>query len=212
MSVFAWVSRRVGGLSVVALLALCYWVLSKDSTIVRHGFILEQQAKSAPSSDTTPQTTPAGIWTSVFAYYSLFIHSLVVLVPIRACCAIWDITKKMQRSSRNQLMQDYIRSAIQRRGSQASMSSSSTLTPDSVSASSAVSELGDTELEAYTDGDALGQDTIIHAIIIPNYKEEMDTLKETLEVLASHPRACTSYDVRIPQTLNFLGRFICARQ
>ncbi|KAG6002406.1 hypothetical protein E4U21_003111 [Claviceps maximensis] len=41
----------------------------------------------------------------------------------------------------------------------------------------------------YTEGD------VIHAIMIPNYKEEMDTLQETLEVLASHSQARSSYDV-----------------
>ncbi|KAK3078183.1 hypothetical protein LTS18_008228, partial [Coniosporium uncinatum] len=31
---------------------------------------------------------------------------------------------------------------------------------------------------------------IVHAIIIPNYMEDVGTLKTTLAVLASHPRAC----------------------
>jgi hypothetical protein len=39
------------------------------------------------------------------------------------------------------------------------------------------------------------EDLVLHAIILPNYKEDMDTLKETLEVLASHPQAKSSYEV-----------------
>ena len=34
-------------------------------------------------------------------------------------------------------------------------------------------------------------DQVSHIIILPNYKEEMDTLCETLDVLASHRRALT---------------------
>ncbi|KAJ3163617.1 hypothetical protein HDU86_000200 [Geranomyces michiganensis] len=36
---------------------------------------------------------------------------------------------------------------------------------------------------------------ITHVIILPNYKEEMDTLCETLDVLASHDRALTRYKI-----------------
>lgn len=42
------------------------------------------------------------------------------------------------------------------------------------------------------------QDKVIHAIIIPNYKEDVDGLRETLDVLASHPQARLSYDVSSP--------------
>ncbi|TPX38579.1 hypothetical protein SeMB42_g06650 [Synchytrium endobioticum] len=38
-------------------------------------------------------------------------------------------------------------------------------------------------------------DTIVHIIILPNYKEEMETLCETLDVLASHTRALTQYKI-----------------
>lgn len=37
---------------------------------------------------------------------------------------------------------------------------------------------------------------VIHAIILPNYSEDLDTLQTTLNVLASHPRASTQYEVR----------------
>jgi hypothetical protein len=36
---------------------------------------------------------------------------------------------------------------------------------------------------------------VVHAIVIPNYKEEMQTLRETLLVLSSHSEAQSSYDV-----------------
>ncbi|KAJ3214291.1 hypothetical protein HDU67_001836, partial [Dinochytrium kinnereticum] len=36
---------------------------------------------------------------------------------------------------------------------------------------------------------------VMHVIIVPNYKEDMDTLCETLDILASHSRAPTNYKV-----------------
>ena len=42
----------------------------------------------------------------------------------------------------------------------------------------------------------------IHAIIIPSHREELDTLTDTLSVLAVHPAAATTYDVvKISDTL-----------
>lgn len=38
-------------------------------------------------------------------------------------------------------------------------------------------------------------DNVAHLIILPNYKETLDTLRETLGVLASHPAALLSYTV-----------------
>jgi hypothetical protein len=60
--------------------------------------------------------------------------------------------------------------------------------------STSSSEAGDVEPESFADAD-IAPDRVIHAIVIPNYKEENDTLRETLEVLASHPQARNTYDV-----------------
>jgi len=42
------------------------------------------------------------------------------------------------------------------------------------------------------------EDNVLHAIIVPNYMEDMDTLKETLSVLATHSRAQQQYEVCFP--------------
>ena len=38
--------------------------------------------------------------------------------------------------------------------------------------------------------------TLLHIIIIPTYKEDIETLRSTLSVLATHPQARWSYHVR----------------
>ena len=37
---------------------------------------------------------------------------------------------------------------------------------------------------------------LLFVIVIPTYKEQAETLRTTLRVLAAHPRACSSYHVR----------------
>jgi hypothetical protein len=200
MSLFTWCSRRAGGLSMVALVLLSYWVISSEYTLQRHGYKYEH-AETLTASYSSTSTTGAGIWTYIFAYYALFVHVLVFVLPFRALWAVWDVTQAIKRSNPLSAMADYKKLAFKRRDSHASLSSAETLTSEhNGSSSTAASEAGDLD-EIYTDGKGIIQDPIIHAIIIPNYKEEMDTLKETLDVLASHPLAQSSYDV----SLNFRG-------
>ena len=48
---------------------------------------------------------------------------------------------------------------------------------------------------SFTTDSEYEDELLVHTIILPNYKEEMDTLRETLEVLASHQLARSSYEV-----------------
>jgi hypothetical protein len=176
----------------IALLVLCYWVISKESAATRHGYKYQQQDSLSASSAFQPATNGAGYWTVIFAYYCLLIHFLVFMFPLRACWAVWDLTRSLSKTARSKTLRDF-KVAHRRRGSSTSLSSSETLT-SSHGCSASSSEAGDLDTEQYTDGD-VAPDRVIHAVIVPNYKEEMDTLKETLEVLASHPQARNSYDV-----------------
>ncbi|KAB5536536.1 glycosyl transferase family group 2-domain-containing protein [Coniochaeta sp. 2T2.1] len=188
-SIPAWASRRAGGLAMIALLTLTYWVISSELEIQRYSFQYQQQ-----DSPTVPtyQPKPSAICVKLFAYYCLFIHVLVAVFPVRSCWAIWDITRSLKKVARSKTLQN-VKFPSSRRGSSASLSSAETLTLalDS-SASSSSSEAGGAEY--FTDA-ANPVDSVVHAIIVPNYKEEVDTLRETLEVLASHPQARDTYDV-----------------
>ncbi|CAH0049945.1 unnamed protein product [Clonostachys solani] len=197
MSVFGWCSRRVGGLSMLAVVFLSYWVISKESVRERHGYKFEHPDTHSTAYSST-STTGAGIWTYIFAYYTLFLHAAVLCFPVRALYAIVDLTRAITRPSPSRSLKDYKSQALRRRGSYASVSSSETLISEHNGSSStaASSEAGDFDLERYhDDGEHSTADPVIHAIVIPNYKEEIDSLKETLEVLASHPQAHNSYDI-----------------
>ncbi len=189
MSLYTWCSRRSGGLAMMALVILCYWVISKEAAASRYEYKYPPHDGLGP-----PGYSPegAGMWTVIFSWYCLLIHLFVFMFPLRACWGIWDLTSALRRTARSKSLKDF-KFAHRRRGSSTSLSSSETLTSSHAS-SSASSEAGYIDLEFYTDGD-LVPDSVVHAIVIPNYKEEMDTLRETLDVLASHPQARNCYDV-----------------
>lgn len=191
MAIFAWLSRRVGGLSLISLLILTYWVLSHEYTAAR-------DLVKSDSADKTPASRfsyGAGIWSYVFAYYTLFIHFLVFIAPIRACVAVWDITSSLRKDARLHAIREY-KLRRPRRESQASISSSETLTTERLSISASSTEvMSDVELSYMSESEEPTAAHVIHAIIIPNYKEEIDTLRESLEVLACHPHATMTYDV-----------------
>ncbi|KAL2756836.1 hypothetical protein ACRALDRAFT_2041425 [Sodiomyces alcalophilus JCM 7366] len=192
MSLLLWCSRRASGLAIIALVALCYWVISAELAASRHSFEYNQQDGVIVSANGSSDRT-TGFLTAVFAYYSLLVHILMCLFPARSCWAIFDLTRTLKKTAHSKVLRDY-KSYHRRRGSSASLSSSATLTSSHVCSASS-SEAGDIELEPYSDTTDEAAATVIHAIIIPNYKEDVDTLRETLDVLASHPQAKASYDV-----------------
>lgn len=197
MSIFEWFTRRVGGLSIVALLALVYVSISIEWSASTQTLLDDLQSSAADGgAHSTTAAGNGGRWTLAFAYYSLLIHALVLIFPFRACWAVDSLRRGVQAVARNKSLhrfkygqQQY---GQQRRLSFASLSSAETLTSQ-LSATS--SEAGDIEMGDSVTDIELDQDRIIHAIIIPNYKEDVDGLRETLDVLASHPQARSTYDV-----------------
>lgn len=178
----------------IATISLSYWVISKEAVSSRYAFKYMQQ-DALRKNALTPEG--AGIWTLIWAYYCLLIHFLVFAFPIRAIYSIWDLTRSMKKAARSKAMRD-IKLSHRRRGSSTSLSSSETLTSSrdaSLPCSTSGSEAGDLDPELYADGESLDSDSVVHAVVIPNYKEEVDGLRETLEVLASHPNARYQYDV-----------------
>jgi hypothetical protein len=190
MSIFGWCSKRAGGLAMLATIALSYWVISIELENRRQSYKYESiDSLSAPRYN--PKS--GGGWIKLFSYYCLIIHIFVFVFPLRSCWAVFTINRSLKKSARTRALRD-LKFGHRRRGSSTSLSSSETLTSSRDISSTSSSEAGDLDPDCYADGD-IAPDRIIHAIVIPNYKEENDTLRETLEVLASHPQARNTYDV-----------------
>lgn len=186
----------------IATIALSYWVVSKEAAATGYGYynlVHAHHSDEAAATLSASSATGGGMWTVSFAYYALFIHIIVFLFPVRACWSMFTITRALKKNQKSKALRD-IKLSHRRRGSSTSLSSSETLTSSrdgSALSSATSSEAGDLEPEQYTDSDATSIDNIVHAVVIPNYKEEVDTLRETLDVLASHPQARHSYDVSV---------------
>lgn len=185
----------MGGLSVLTLTTLLSISLYLEWSTRKQKIQKPQGDFQAPShaSDTTAAVSNGGYWTLTFAYYSLLIHVLVLMFPVRACLAVGSLTRGVKAVSRNRSLQRF-KYGQSRRLSFMSLASDETLT-SSLASNSPSSDAGDSDMiESVTDVE-YDQDKVIHAIIIPNYKEDVDGLRETLDVLASHPQARLSYDV-----------------
>lgn len=190
----------MGGLSVLTLASLLSislyleWSTRKQNIQKPHG---DSKAPSHASHTTAPITN-GGYWTLAFAYYSVLIHVMVLMFPVRACLAVGSLTRGVKAVSRNRSLQRF-KYGPTRRLSFMSLASDVTLT-SSLASTTASSDAGDSDMiDSVTDVE-YDQDKVIHAIIIPNYKEDVDGLRETLDVLASHPQARLSYDVSSPSS------------
>ena len=189
----------------LATILLSYWVISSELQTQRLGDkYVATDSLSAPTYD--PEG--AGYLVPIFAYYCLLIHFLVFMFPLRSCYAVWSITRTLQKMARNKSLKDF-KFGHRRRGSSTSLSSSETLTSSRELGSSSSSEAGDLTDPEYYPADDIAPDRIIHAIVIPNYKEENDTLRETLEVLASHPQARNTYDVSFSRKSQLASSIEC---
>lgn len=199
MSIFLWVTRRIGGLSVLALVALLYISLSLEWSTRRRNAPVPQDDLQQPVGSVPDQTAVVGNggrWTIAFAYYSLLIHVLVLMFPVRACCAVGSLTRGVKAVAQNKSLHR-LKYSHSRRLSFVSLASDETLTSQ---VSTASSEAGDSDMRDSVTEVEFDQDKVIHAIIIPNYKEDVDGLRETLDVLASHPQARVCYDVSAPDS------------
>ncbi|CZS90210.1 uncharacterized protein RCO7_08631 [Rhynchosporium graminicola] len=67
-------------------------------------------------------------------------------------------------------------------------------------------DFSDSETDHSTSASSTWDDEpVVHTIILPNYKEDLDTLRETLDILASHSLARSSYEIYLAMEQGELG-------
>jgi hypothetical protein len=186
MPYLSWCANRSGGISLLLVLALCFWVLFKealDATTPLHhdsGHHMQMRVHDLATSH-------GDIFVYIFAYYSIIVQAFVVAFQFRACRAIWEGTANLRKTilqKRPEYQNSHPRWKISSSPSSADVSSSSS----SISSS----EFGDLDSSTEIEDDL---ELVVHAILIPNYEEDIEGLTETLQVLASHPQASQVYDV-----------------
>lgn len=188
MALLSWCSARCGGISLFVLSTLCSYVLW-DS------FSCREEPSHKVSRTSTPVSHASGepsIWHFVFALYSLSVHCCVVVFQLRACWAILESTNGLRKFAQKvaQTKSTPLQSWIQ---SSKLPSNSDTLSPRSSRSS----------IDGWNSGTEIEDDLelVTHAILIPNYKESVEVLIETLDILASHLQARYAYDVCTPSIL-----------
>ena len=109
----------------------------------------------------------------VFVCYTVFVHGVALIFPFRLCWGTASLTRRLRKTIQHN-------TPLQSAAYHSSTGGHKHDLDDSISI--------EMESKANRQG-------VLHAIVLPNYKEDIDTLRETLDVLACHPQAASSYDV-----------------
>jgi hypothetical protein len=143
-----------------------------------------------------------------FLAYNFVLHAQSLVFCAQLTIALWWMTRGIRAvRARATLTADLEAKELRRKFGHHHTPSSSSLSA-SVASGSLSSYTSDSEEEgksmyAMQDFiDSLGEvvapeERVVHAIVVPNYMEDLGTLRETLDVLASHRRARTQYEVRL---------------
>jgi len=198
----AWAARCIPGFSILALsflilLALTdvpqwYQACSEPDASWRAAFA-SKGTKLALLDTTTPPEY-------VFAAYNLLIHILALLAPLRFCWSLWQITGQVRQVDARYRSGGRANSCRPGAWRRASSPATSTNLEESTNS-------GDDCQEKRGEGDgSLGR--LRNTILLPSYKEEIENLRETLDVLASHHQAKSTYDVSVLQPLFSRRRYL----
>lgn len=190
MGFLNWFCRCIPGLSILAWALLAFLALGDRLSF--------RPRVSSPNSALPPSGRHGGLHHLTYlqlAYicYSVLAHLLACLgFPLRLCWAVWHITGEVKQAEFEAAEGD--RDVDSDSESEKSLSLlagfKDVSTPDNP-----LSRVGTPKVPSLHDGEEDVKEAVIHAIILPSYKEDIDTLRETLAVLASHRLARFSYDV-----------------
>jgi len=183
----SWCIQRVANLSLIALLGLmflAFWPAAKSDDDTRED---SRKPERGRHHHFRPQITNSQL---ALVYYTILIHILGLIFPVRLCWATRSVIKNLKSAQ--------YQTTRRRRPSpkvQFSTTESDLGYEDSITSECSESEIEMVSESSFTTDSEYEDELLVHTIILPNYKEEMDTLRETLEVLASHQLARSSYEV-----------------
>lgn len=185
-NMWAWMTRCLPGLSIIALLVLllCAFTDVFESSLWKGLY--------PPSKGNAEQ---GGLWSgmniaqSMFVVYAVLVHCHMFGFTLRLAWSLFRATGKTKLALERRFWstplpspQSETEGFIEEQPmSPISVSSVDSLIAKPAQADAVVNEITEEEL--------------VHAIILPNYGEDLHTLETTLKVLACHPRAKTQYEV-----------------
>ncbi|KAJ5177254.1 uncharacterized protein N7482_003131 [Penicillium canariense] len=188
-----WLTRCLPGLSIIALGVL---LLGAFSDILKSTL----WKSFLPPNPVHPGKPPPqdGFWSGlnpaqgIFIVYAVLIHCHMFGFTMRLAWSIFSATRHAKQSFNRRIWCKPAQSPqmtgeelIEQPLSPISLASDSSKVRKTDVPGITVMEVQEEEEE----------EEVVHAIILPNYCEDLHTLETTLKVLASHPRAKTQYEV-----------------
>jgi hypothetical protein len=146
---------------------------------------------------------PLSLAQLAYLAYNFVLHFHSIVFCIQLALALWWMTKNIKAVRKRSITVDQEANALKLQDPSPSSDSDSE-TKSLYMLQDLMMSLGESPQSP--------EDRIIHAIILPNYMEDLGTLRETLDVLASHRKAKTQYEVGfsndtpVPASLNKQSR------
>lgn len=170
----------------------CTPVLSSVLLLLVTYFALQEPGDSSPSFYTKPGCYSPDCWKPlslsqhIYLAYILLMHLQLLIYGPQLCLSLHWLSRNIKavrdcRIARNLTAKQIKPSDVDFQTDSGYMSDDSL-----TSASDVAITLPD---------QPTSEDSVVHAIILPNYMEELDTMRDTLSVLASHARASQQYEV-----------------
>lgn len=186
-----WIFRCLPGFSTILLLALLGFAFVDLSEIVPS--VARRFLSWPPHRTPFPEAlaSPPSLTLSqkFYIFYTFLVHLDTTGFALRLCLALVLVKGKIKQTLKRRqvpLPEGFPQDVSEQNKNRSSQSPPPpySLTSSPISPSSPVSKH---HLSPASE--------VVHAIIIPNYAEDIDTLRSTLMVLASHPRSLTQYEV-----------------
>ncbi|KAF2090569.1 hypothetical protein K490DRAFT_34251 [Saccharata proteae CBS 121410] len=184
-------TRRIVGLIWIAFICLTYIVLRGDSHVAAWrkqsadgpSGLPAQSSFQSPSRGQDALSVVRWIWIS----YAVLVHVFALVFPVRACWAMRSLTQRI-RAANLKRFPPPPQNAL---GEFAKPTDNGLLGPTAIQLEDKISPAS----SSYDGDDENTLEMVVHAILVPNYKEDIESLRETLEVLACHPSARSCYDI-----------------
>jgi hypothetical protein len=178
-----WLTRCIPGLSALCLILLLVFAFGDVERPRRLPFQFPQEERYSRQSRASLDLSVLGLTLSqkIFIFYTLLVHIDTALFAVRLFFSIIVVKKKIRATL---LRRDDLPSGFYSEG---------ILQP--VDAQELDPRSPQRDSHAVKPDQSSSADEVIHAIVVPNYQEDIDTLRMTLAVLAAHPRAEIQYEV-----------------
>lgn len=186
---FRWISRCLPGLNILLFLCLLIFAFTDIGERVPTLACLTSaddafcKSKQAYERRSNPGPRPLKLSQKIFIFYAIAVHLDTIFFASRLCVALVRVNSRIKTvfGRRAALPPPKLDDPVEDETRSLSYYDSIRTSEDSTLAE--------------------GFPEVIHAVILPNYSEDLETLTTTLRVLASHPRAQLQYEIYLAMEL-----------